>query len=182
MGRNPGPLTVLPYHISPSPYLCLKCHLPTCLPVWITRKLLVFQSLAKHSFLRESFSNACCIWQTYTSPVLIVYLVSTSSVEIHHIIISCILSCQSYCDSLLPLPWTSLRKRMITCHLSMASTSLCPGSIVYSLAIGWMDGWMDEDEWMGKWLPHYEMVPIVKFKCHNAHEFLQSDSTSFVLS
>lgn len=140
MGSNPGPLTLLPYCISPSPYLCLKCHLPTCLPVWITRKLLIFQSLAKHSFLRESFSSACCVWQTYTSPVLMSYLVSTSSVEIHHIIISCIISCQSYCDPLLPLQWTSSRKRMITCHLSMASASLCPGSIVYSLAIGWMGG------------------------------------------
>ena len=80
MFSNTGPLMLLPYRVSPSPYLYLKCHLPTCLPVWITRKLLIFQSLAKRSFLRESFSNACCIWQTYTSPVLILYLVSTSFV------------------------------------------------------------------------------------------------------
>lgn len=77
---NTGPLTLLPYYISPSPYLYLRCHLPICLPGWITRRLLIFQSLAKHSFLRESFSNSCCIWQTYTSPVLILYLVSTSFV------------------------------------------------------------------------------------------------------
>lgn len=88
MFSNTGPLTLLPYHVSPSPYLYLKCHLPTCLPVWITRKLLIFQSLAKRSFLRESFSNACSIWQTYTCPVLILYLVSTSFVantSRHHI-------------------------------------------------------------------------------------------------
>ena len=88
MFSNTGPLTLLPYHVSPSPYLYLKCHLPTCLPVWITRKLLIFQSLAKRSFLRESFSNACSIWQTYTCPVLILYLVSTSCVantSRHHI-------------------------------------------------------------------------------------------------
>ena len=160
MFSNTGPLMLLPYHISPSPYVYLKCHLPTCLPVWITRKLLIFQSLAKCSFLRESFSNACCIWQTYTSPVLILYLVSTSFVAntSHHPIMYHIMSIILWFFT--PFTMTSLRKRIITCHLSMASASLCAGSRVDSLAIGWMD----EDEWMGKRLPHYETGPIVKFK------------------
>lgn len=141
MCSNTGPLTLLRYYISPSPYLYLKCHLPICLPGWITRRLLIFQSLAKHSFLRESFSNSCCIWQTYTSPVLILYLVSTSFVantsqrHIMYHIMSTILWFFT------PFAMTSLRKRRITCHLSMASAFLCAGSIVDLLAIEWMDGW-----------------------------------------